>query len=68
LKVIKGQAGTPEEAPHHVDGLSGATITSNGVTNGLRFWLGDNGFGPFITNTLAGKGAATSPQEGGDAR
>lgn len=48
IKVIKGQAGTPEEDPHHVDGLSGATITSNGVTNMLQFWLGDHGFGPFL--------------------
>jgi Na+-transporting NADH:ubiquinone oxidoreductase subunit C len=48
IKVIKGPAGPPEEAPYSVDGLSGATITSNGVTNLLRFWLGDNGFGPFL--------------------
>ena len=48
IKVIKGQAGSPEEAPYSVDGLSGATITSNGVTNMLNFWLGENGFGPFI--------------------
>ena len=36
--------------PHAVDGLSGATITSNGVTYLLRFWLGDDGFGPYIQN------------------
>ena len=36
--------------PHAVDGLSGATITSNGVTYLLRFWLGGNGFGPYIQN------------------
>ena len=29
LAVIKGQAGPPEKDPHRVDGLSGATITSN---------------------------------------
>lgn len=33
---------------HQVDALSGATITSNGVTNMLRFWLGERGFGPYL--------------------
>lgn len=50
IKVIKGPAGPPDEAPHHVDGLSGATITSNGVTYLLHFWLGDQGFGPYLAN------------------
>lgn len=31
-----------------VDGLSGATITSNGVTGLVKYWLGDHGFGPFL--------------------
>lgn len=48
IKVIKGPAGPPEEDPYRVDGLSGATITSNGVTNLLRFWFGEQGFGPFL--------------------
>ena len=51
ISVIKGAAGSPEESPHEVDGLSGATLTSNGITYMLRFWLGDDGFGPY----LAGK-------------
>ena len=48
IAVLKGQAGTVEEDPHHVDGLSGATITSRGVTNMLHFWLGENGFKKFL--------------------
>jgi len=48
LEVLKGPAGTVEMAPHHVDGLSGATITSRGVTHLLSFWLGDDGFGPTL--------------------
>ena len=35
-----------------VDALSGATLTSNGVTNMLQFWLGTNGFGPFIRKSI----------------
>ncbi len=50
IAVIKGPAGTPEADPHHVDGLSGATLTSRGVTNMLQYWLGDLGFGPYLNN------------------
>ena len=31
-----------------VDGISGATRTTQGVDGMLRFWLGDYGFGPFL--------------------
>ncbi len=48
LEVIKGQAGPAGADPYQVDGLSGATITSRGVTNMLAFWLGENGFGPYL--------------------
>ncbi len=48
LRVKKGRAGPPETDPYQVDGLSGATITSNGVTNMLEFWLGPSGFGPYL--------------------
>lgn len=53
IQVIKGPAGTPEETPYAVDGLAGATLTSNGVTNLLRFWLGDTGFGPYLAGLNA---------------
>lgn len=58
LSVIKGRAGDPKTDPHHVDGLSGATITSNGVTNLVKFWFGKDGYGPFLSNfrKSAGKG------------
>jgi Na+-transporting NADH:ubiquinone oxidoreductase subunit C len=35
-------------AAHEVDGISGATRTGVGVTNLLRFWLGPDGFGPYL--------------------
>lgn len=34
-------------AAYEVDALSGATLTSNGVTNLLKYWFGDDGFGPY---------------------
>lgn len=37
-----------EAASHEVDALSGATITTQGVENLVRFWTGDLGFGPFL--------------------
>lgn len=49
IEVIKGMV--PENSPqidHQVDGLSGATITSRGVSNLVRFWLGTDGFGPYL--------------------
>ena len=48
LRVIKGTAGPPEEAPFEVDGLTGASITGNGVTAMLDFWLGENGFQNYL--------------------
>lgn len=57
ISVKKGQAGPAAEDPYQVDGLSGATITSRGVTNLLHFWLGENGFGPFLEKYRAQAGA-----------
>ena len=38
-----------------IDGLSGATLTTVGVNNLIRFWLGDSGFAQFIKNAKAGE-------------
>lgn len=48
IKVIKGAAGDVAHDPYHVDGLSGATLTSRGVSEMLAFWLGPEGFGPYL--------------------
>ncbi len=48
IRVVKGRAGPLAEDPYAVDGLSGATLTSNGVTHLLHFWLGENGFARFL--------------------
>ncbi len=54
LVVVKGVA--DESSPHQVDGLSGATLTSNGVTNIVKYWLGDDGFKKLLER-LQAKGA-----------
>jgi Na+-transporting NADH:ubiquinone oxidoreductase subunit C len=48
IEVIKGAAGGAAEDPFRVDGLSGATLTSRGVTELMRFWMGADGFGPYL--------------------
>lgn len=53
IQVIKGTAGPPDKDPYRVDGLSGATMTSDGVSNMLAFWLGKDGFGPFFAKSRA---------------
>lgn len=49
LAVIKGRvaAGDPDAA-YKVDGLSGATLTSRGVSNMIHFWMGREGYRPFL--------------------
>lgn len=51
FKVIKGNVDkTAPNAQHKVDGLAGATLTANGVSNMFKFWMGEQGFGPLIEN------------------
>lgn len=40
-------------AVHEVDGLSGATVTSNAVTALVRFWFGEHGYRPFLERLAA---------------
>ncbi|MCW8848516.1 MAG: Na(+)-translocating NADH-quinone reductase subunit C [Melioribacteraceae bacterium] len=50
IEVIKGLVDqTSEKAKYQVDGLSGSTLTTRGVSNLVRFWLGEEGYEPFIT-------------------
>ncbi|MDH3329521.1 MAG: Na(+)-translocating NADH-quinone reductase subunit C [Desulfobulbaceae bacterium] len=49
LQVAKGKAPTTgKAAQYQVDGLSGATMTAEGVNDLMHFWFGDHGFKPFI--------------------
>ncbi|MCP5425935.1 MAG: Na(+)-translocating NADH-quinone reductase subunit C [Gammaproteobacteria bacterium] len=57
LSVIKGSV-TPDtpDAQYKVDGLSGSTLTSRGVSNLVHYWLGENGFGPFLERLRSQRG------------
>ncbi|GAB4366561.1 MAG: Na(+)-translocating NADH-quinone reductase subunit C [Methylohalobius crimeensis] len=49
IQVIKGTVdeGGPR-AEYRVDGLSGATLTTRGVNDLVRYWLGPHGYRPFL--------------------
>jgi Na+-transporting NADH:ubiquinone oxidoreductase subunit C len=49
IQVIKGVVDkSSPEAKYEVDGLSSSTITTRGVDHLVRFWLGENGYGPYF--------------------
>lgn len=53
IKILKPGNANPA-ASSEVDGLSGATLTSNGVQNTFTFWSGAKGFAPFLTKVRQG--------------
>ena len=66
LEVIKSRVNnnTPDK-DYKIDGLSGSTLTTNGINKLIRFWLGDNGnkdnwgevgYGPYIKNIRKNEG------------
>lgn len=56
LELVKGGFDPSKPAnAGKVDALSGATLTSRGVTNLLQYWMGEHGFKPFLENLREGK-------------
>ena len=47
-------AKTQKYKDHHIDALAGATLTSNGVDNLVKFWMGKDGFKKFLNNLKNG--------------
>lgn len=54
INVIKGSvnSGAPG-AISKIDGLSGATLTSDGVEQSVNYWMGQNGYGKFLAKFRA---------------
>lgn len=49
IQVLKGTVDdTDPNKQFKVDGLSGSTLTTRGVDNLVRYWLGEDGYGHFI--------------------
>ncbi|MDX1500372.1 MAG: Na(+)-translocating NADH-quinone reductase subunit C [Woeseiaceae bacterium] len=57
IEVVRGQAPAGDAGRYQVDGMSGATLTGNGVTNLLRYWAGPHGYGPYLETFSAGVAA-----------
>ena len=56
LRLLKGSVDPQSpNAQWRVDGLSGATLTSRGVTNLITFWMGDEGYAPFLNKLQQGE-------------
>ena len=54
IHVIKGHvAESAPNAQYEVDGLSGATLTTNGIDAMIRFWIGPEAFGKYLSNIRA---------------
>lgn len=54
LQITVAKTAPAAGADFHVDALSGATLTSVGVDNLVRFWMGETGYAPFLANLKAG--------------
>jgi Na+-transporting NADH:ubiquinone oxidoreductase subunit C len=51
IEVVRGfvaRDGSNPDARYQIDGMSGATLTGNGVTALVRRWTGPEGFGPYL--------------------
>ncbi|GAA6193680.1 Na(+)-translocating NADH-quinone reductase subunit C [Phaeobacter gallaeciensis] len=53
ITVAKSQ---PAAGPdYYIDALAGATLTTVGVNNLVNFWMGDQGYAPFLAKLKAGE-------------
>ncbi len=58
LSLIKGTVDSSKAgSQYQVDGLAGATLTSTGVTNLVRYWTSKEGFAPYLAKVRTVKGA-----------
>jgi len=57
IRIVKGRVSADDPgADYEVDGVSGATLTGNGVTNLMQYWLGEHGYGPYLRRLQHGEG------------
>jgi len=55
------KAGNPKD--NWVDGISGATLTSRGVSNMIQFWLGEQGYKPYLDKLREESGQSVDSAE-----
>ena len=57
LTLIKGSVDPSKPgSQYQVDGLAGATLTSNGVSNLIRYWMSKEGFAKYLSKVKTVKG------------
>lgn len=52
FRLVRG--GAASDDPHGVDALAGATLTSNGVTNSVRYWLSKSAYRGYLEKVSKG--------------
>ncbi|MEM9012449.1 MAG: Na(+)-translocating NADH-quinone reductase subunit C [Pseudomonadota bacterium] len=55
LQITVAKTPPPAGEEFFIDALAGATLTSRGVDNLVRFWMGERGYQPFLANLRAGE-------------
>jgi Na+-transporting NADH:ubiquinone oxidoreductase subunit C len=55
LQITVAKTAPPAGDEYFIDALAGATLTSVGVDNLVKFWMGEEGFGPFLDKLKAGE-------------
>ena len=55
VQITVANSVPPAGADYHIDALAGATLTSVGVDNLVRFWMGEEGYAPFLDRMKAGE-------------
>lgn len=49
IEIVRGRVDhSNPDAKYQIDGITGATYTTRGVNQLVRFWLGEEGYGPFL--------------------
>ncbi|MEM0946069.1 MAG: Na(+)-translocating NADH-quinone reductase subunit C [Pseudomonadota bacterium] len=54
LQISVSKAVPAAGEDYHIDALAGATLTTVGVDNLVNFWMGEEGYEPFLENLKAG--------------
>lgn len=65
IQIVKGGVDPASPAAgHQVDALADATLTSKGVDRAsLQFWLGEQGFGPYLAKLRQQGGLSMAEQK-----
>ncbi|KMW56208.1 Na(+)-translocating NADH-quinone reductase subunit C [Candidatus Rhodobacter oscarellae] len=54
MQITVARTAPPAGPEHHIDALAGATLTTVGIDNLVKFWMGEAGYQPFLANLKAG--------------